>query len=79
MNLKRYSFALDRHRDQNVILVQFSFDKRLQEALRTRFPSAKWSRTKKAWYLPEFTQQVLSQGQGHDLNECAKRNEKSNL
>ncbi len=54
MNFKQYSFILDQHRDQNVILVQFTFDKKLQEALRTRFPSAKWSRTKKAWYLPDL-------------------------
>lgn len=31
------------------------FDRVLQKELRTRFPSVKWSATKKAWYLPDLT------------------------
>lgn len=54
MNFNQYSFTLDQHRNQNVILVHFSFNKKLKEALKTRFPSAKWSKTKKAWYLPDL-------------------------
>ncbi|VAW11485.1 Integron integrase [hydrothermal vent metagenome] len=54
MIFNKYSFSFDRHYNQNVILVHFTFDKKLQEALRMRFPSAKWSRTKKAWYLPDL-------------------------
>ena len=54
MNLSRYSFTLDQHRNQNVILIHFTFNKELQKAFRIRFPSAKWSRTKKAWYLPDL-------------------------
>lgn len=31
------------------------FDRALQKELRTRFPSVKWSATKKSWYLPDLT------------------------
>lgn len=54
MNFKEYSFSLDQHRDKNVILIQFNYKKELKQALRNRFPSVKWSRTKKSWYLPDF-------------------------
>lgn len=54
MNFKDYSFSLDEHRDQNVVLIHFNYNKELKEALRKRFPSAKWSNTKKSWYLPDF-------------------------
>ncbi|SHJ90117.1 tyrosine-type recombinase/integrase [Pseudozobellia thermophila] len=32
----------------------FKFNKKLQADLRERFPSVKWSKTKKAWYLPDL-------------------------
>lgn len=55
MNFSNYNFSFDQHRGRPIILVKFPIDKRLQKELRQRFPSAKWSATKKAWYLPDLT------------------------
>lgn len=54
MDFKQYSFDLDTHRNKKVILIKFPYDKKLKEDLRNRFPSAKWSQTKKSWYLPDL-------------------------
>ena len=35
-------------------MVRFKFDENLKEALRMRFPSARWSKTKRVWYLPDL-------------------------
>lgn len=54
MDFTKYDFQFDQHRGRPVILVIFNFDADLQAALRSRFPSAKWSATKKSWYLPDL-------------------------
>lgn len=54
MNIQNYTFALDEHRERKVILVYFENNKKLKDELRLRFPSVKWSRTKKAWYFPDL-------------------------
>lgn len=54
MDFNKYTFQFDTHRKQKVILISFEFNKQLQEQLRKRFPSAKWSKTKKSWYLPDL-------------------------
>ena len=54
MNFKNYTFKIATHKNQNVILVMFDFDLSLKNDLRHRFPSAKWSATKKSWYLPDL-------------------------
>ncbi|WP_209400655.1 tyrosine-type recombinase/integrase [Pseudozobellia sp. WGM2] len=54
MNFSKYSFKPDIHRDKRIILIKFKYNKLLQEQLRQRFPSARWSKTKKAWYLPDL-------------------------
>ncbi len=54
MNFTDYTFELDRHRGKRIILVRFKFNKELKLALRKRFPSAKWSATRKSWYLPDL-------------------------
>ncbi|WP_343488352.1 tyrosine-type recombinase/integrase [Allomuricauda sp. d1] len=54
MDFSKYHFSFGQHRGRPIIQVRFVFDKNLQEALRSRFPSAKWSKTKKAWYLPDL-------------------------
>lgn len=43
------------HRNQQVILCVFPYDPHLIKAFRQEFPSAKWSRTHTAWYLPNNT------------------------
>ncbi len=54
MELKMYQFKPDVHQNRNVILIFFDQDDNLKRALRKRFKSAKWSATKKAWYLPDM-------------------------
>ncbi|MFC4096601.1 hypothetical protein [Euzebyella saccharophila] len=54
MNFAQYNFLPDSHRNKKVILVKFKYNKILQQQLRKRFPSAKWSQSKKSWYLPDL-------------------------
>lgn len=54
MDLNNYKFELGYHRNRNVILIRFAYHQNHVAALRKKFPSAKWSRTKKAWYLPDL-------------------------
>jgi len=54
MEIEKYSFKATTHSDKNIILISFPYDKKLIEKLRKRFPSAKWSKTKTAWYLPDL-------------------------
>lgn len=54
MNLNEYSFLPTIHRDKNVILIRFQYNTLLTNNLRSKFPSAKWSATKKSWYLPDL-------------------------
>jgi len=55
VDFTKYNYRFDVHRGRSVIFVSFKFSKKLQNELRTRFPSAKWSATKKSWYLPDLT------------------------
>ena len=54
MDFSKYRFSFSQHRGRSIVQVRFKFDTHLQEALRARFPSAKWSKTKKTWYLPDL-------------------------
>lgn len=54
MNINDYSFALGQHRNKNVIFITFPYDQILIKNLKKRFSSARWSYTKKAWYLPDL-------------------------
>lgn len=54
MDLKQYNFNFGMHHNKNVILISFPYTVVLKTQLREKFPSAKWSATKKAWYLPDF-------------------------
>ena len=54
MNFAHYTITFGTHRLQKVIFISFKKDNQLIKALRKRFPSAKWSRTNKAWYLPDL-------------------------
>jgi len=48
-----YTFSIGEHYKKNVIFVLFPFNKSLQKELREKFPTAKWSVSKKCWYLPD--------------------------
>lgn len=54
MNLSKYVFQPAQHRGKKVVLVKFQYNEELKADLRRRFPSAKWSATKKSWYLPDL-------------------------
>ena len=52
-NHLNYKFSTGEHYKKNVIFVFFPHNKELQKDLREKFPTAKWSMTKKCWYLPD--------------------------
>ncbi len=54
MNLKAYTFSYITHRGKKVILIQFPYDDRLKRDLQNSFPSARYSRTHRSWYLPDL-------------------------
>ncbi|MEM5564679.1 tyrosine-type recombinase/integrase [Psychroserpens sp. AS72] len=51
MDFKHYTFLLGTHRNKKVIWVHFTFNQKLKNDLRKRFPSAKWSQSAQEWYL----------------------------
>lgn len=51
MIISNYKFKLGTHRNKKVILIYFEYTIELKEALRKRFPSARYSKTKRCWYL----------------------------
>ena len=51
MILSNYSFQFGKHNDKNVIWIQFPYSSTLINQLKKRFPSAKWSKTQKCWYM----------------------------
>jgi site-specific recombinase XerD len=52
-NLQNYQFSLGAHHDKNVIFVHFPNNLLWKNELREKFPSAKWSATKKCWYVSD--------------------------
>ncbi|MGC6429474.1 MAG: tyrosine-type recombinase/integrase [Jejuia sp.] len=54
MKLSDYVFKIGKHRDKNVIWIQFPYNKTLQFQLKQRFPSAAYSASNKCWYLPDL-------------------------
>ncbi|MGB1283775.1 MAG: tyrosine-type recombinase/integrase [Polaribacter sp.] len=54
MDFKNYTFEPNIHKDKPVIWIMFPFDRKLIKDLRQRFPSVKWSQSKKSWYLPDL-------------------------
>lgn len=54
MNVKAYTYNYTTHRDKKVITISFAYTPDLKKALRQRFPSARYSRTLRCWYLPDL-------------------------
>lgn len=54
MDLKAYNYSYTTHRDKKVILIQFPYNETLKKSLKKRFPSVRYSSTKKSWYLPDL-------------------------
>jgi len=53
-NLQNYRFVTGEHHEKSVIFVHFSYNTLWQRELREKFPAAKWSVSKKCWYLPDI-------------------------
>lgn len=54
MNIKNYQYTEGRHKGKDVIWIRFHFNEELKQDLKARFPSAKWSKTERCWYLPDL-------------------------
>lgn len=54
MDLNLYNFSFGSHREKNVIWIRFEKNFDLIKDLKAKFPSAKWSATNIAWYLPDL-------------------------
>jgi len=52
-NPTNYQFSTGKHQEKNVILVNFPYNSLWQRELKEKFPTAKWSMSKKCWYLPD--------------------------
>jgi len=52
-NRQNYRFLIGEHDNKNVIFVHFPYNIALKCELREKFPVAKWSTSKKCWYLPD--------------------------
>ena len=53
-NPKNYQFSTGSHHDKNVVFIRFDYNSLKLKELRNKFPSAKWSASKKCWYLPDI-------------------------
>ncbi|NNL83188.1 MAG: tyrosine-type recombinase/integrase [Winogradskyella sp.] len=73
MDLSQYTFQPATHKGKNVILVQFQYNNALKEAFRNRFPSSRWSASKRSWYLPDLptVRQALQLSQRNTVTEKA--------
>ncbi|MCL2651047.1 MAG: site-specific integrase [Candidatus Azobacteroides sp.] len=52
-NFQNYQFLTGEHHNKNVIFVRFPYNPLWQRELKEKFPAAKWSASKKCWYLPD--------------------------
>jgi len=52
-NPQNYQFLTGEHHNKNVIFVHFPYNAQWKNELKTKFPTAKWSISKKCWYLPD--------------------------
>lgn len=52
MDLKSYEFSYSEHNGKNIIKIMFPNDVLLKRQLKLAVPTAKWSQTKKCWYVP---------------------------
>ena len=54
MDLNNFVFVFGEHRGKKIIWISFEYSLKLKQEFKSRFPSAKWSQTNKAWYLPDL-------------------------
>lgn len=54
MDFSKYTFKTGEHRGKKVIFIQFPYHQKLINDLRKELKYAKWSRSKKSWYVPDL-------------------------
>ena len=54
MDFSNYTFIIGKHKQKDVIWVQFPYNQDLQRQLRERFPSVSYSGSNKCWYLADL-------------------------
>ncbi|MCX8021001.1 MAG: site-specific integrase, partial [Chitinophagaceae bacterium] len=54
VNKSEFTFSFGTHHQKNVIWIRFLYSKDAIAALKSKFPSVRWSQTQKAWYLPDI-------------------------
>ena len=52
-NLQNYQFSTGEHHEKSVIFVHFPYNPTWKDELKVNFSNAKWSMSKKCWYLPD--------------------------
>ena len=52
-NHQNYQFSVGEHHSKNVIFVHFCYNPQWQKELKEKFSAARWSTSKKCWYLPD--------------------------
>ena len=50
---QNYQYAIGEHREKRVIFVFFQYNQLRLNELKEQFPTAKWSASRKCWYLPD--------------------------
>lgn len=55
LNQSKLTFEFKEHRNQKVIFCKFPYDPIQLQMFRNEYPSAKWSRTYRGWYVPDNT------------------------
>jgi len=72
MDFEDYNFEFSEHNQRKVILIQFQYSQKLRNDLKQKFPSAKWSATKKSWYLPDLPSVRTALNLKHNSNAKTK-------
>jgi len=54
-NSQNYQFSVGEHHDKDVIFVHFPYNAQWVKELREKFSTAKWSMSKKCWYLSDIS------------------------
>ncbi len=54
VDLSLYQFSFGKYYEKELVWIRFYYIIALKNALKSRFPSAKWCKIHKAWYLPDL-------------------------
>jgi len=54
MDLTQYNFSFTTHRNKKIVKIDFQYNSKLVKELRIHYPSARYSKTMRSWYLPDL-------------------------